>query len=535
MEEEKKIIIRDKFISITDNNSIQKQLTEEGEGVTPTEIHEVCILFVSQKLSESENTTEEEQKETQPEDKKSRIIDSSQDAEFPFSFFIGKGCELRSLKGIDDCVKTMKQGESALFILEGEYGYGEQGAKANIPIGTPILLSIELLAFHEREKLIYDYSEEERFTQAKAIKQEANTFFSKKNYKAAKMLYRKSMTFIDSVYHEDCLEEIKAFKSTLFLNLSVCMNQTSCFQTTLKYTSQILSKESTLPKPFYLRGMAHMHLKNYTEAISDLSTASSLCPSDPKIKAELARAKSLQLHLDNKEKAKFKKIFAPGGLYCEKQTHISVTLHSIPPYDSSNLKVYFDIQHKEDSVNRVIFELFQQKVPKTCENFRCLCTGEKSTAFKAYTYKNSVIHKIIPGFILQGGDLDKGDGTGGYSVYGECFEDENFLIPHSHGGILSMANKGEEKPNTNGSQFFITYKGAPWCNGKNVAFGRVVVGMKYLRSLQKIDIYSETKIPRYPVRIVKCGEFKGEIKEEDIQYVNRKFAAPGKISNVKPK
>merc|ERR1719356_2192648 len=150
----------------------------------------------------------------------------------------------------------------------------------------------------------------------------------------------------------------------------------------------------------------------------------------------------------------------------------------------ANPKVFFDMTIGGEAAGRITFELYADTVPKTAENFRCLCTGEKGKgrSGKALHFKGSTFHRVIPGFMCQGGDFTRGDGTGGESIYGEKFRDENFKHKHTGPGTLSMANAG---PNTNGSQFFLCTTKTPHLDGKHVVFGRVVDGMEVVKAIEK--------------------------------------------------
>jgi peptidylprolyl isomerase len=168
---------------------------------------------------------------------------------------------------------------------------------------------------------------------------------------------------------------------------------------------------------------------------------------------------------------------------------------------SGNPIVYFDIAIADRPAGRIEMTLRKDVTPKTAENFRVLCTGEKSTPQKKLWYKNSIFHRVIPDFMLQGGDFERGNGTGGASIYGNKFPDENFKLRHTGTGLLSMANSGV---NTNGSQFFITTQDTPWLDGKHVVFGSVTNGLEVVKAIERLggrDGRTSQKI-----EIVDCGQ-----------------------------
>ncbi|XP_059496281.1 peptidyl-prolyl cis-trans isomerase-like isoform X2 [Stegostoma tigrinum] len=161
-----------------------------------------------------------------------------------------------------------------------------------------------------------------------------------------------------------------------------------------------------------------------------------------------------------------------------------------------NPRVFMDITIDGKNAGRIEMELFADVVPKTAENFRALCTHEKG-----FGYKNSTFHRIIPQFMCQGGDFTKHNGTGGKSIYGGKFADENFQLKHTEPGILSMANAG---PNTNGSQFFICTAQTNWLDGKHVVFGKVVNGFEIVKKMEACG--SRNGKPSSTVSIVNCGQ-----------------------------
>ncbi|QPG96009.1 Peptidyl-prolyl cis-trans isomerase H [Epichloe festucae Fl1] len=199
---------------------------------------------------------------------------------------------------------------------------------------------------------------------------------------------------------------------------------------------------------------------------------------------------------------------------CLNLFHVSPVAQFIPQInmpptqlpESGNPLVFFDMTLGGEPLGRITFELFQDVVPKTAENFRQFCTGEsKDAQGKAQGYKGSKFHRIIPKFMCQGGDFLKGDGTGSTCIWGlKAFEDENFTLKHDQPGLLSMANAG---PNSNGSQFFITTVPTPFLDGKHVVFGKVVEGMDVVRKMEATKTgYRGKDVPNMDVVIAQCGE-----------------------------
>ncbi|XP_073286294.1 peptidyl-prolyl cis-trans isomerase CYP21-1-like [Primulina huaijiensis] len=178
-------------------------------------------------------------------------------------------------------------------------------------------------------------------------------------------------------------------------------------------------------------------------------------------------------------------------------------------------RVFLDVDIDKQRIGRIVIGLYGQVMPKTVENFRALCTGEmrKAANGKVLHYRGTPFHRVIPGFMIQGGDIVSGDGRGNQSIYGGTFRDENFKLKHSHAGTVSMVNSG---PDSNGSQFFITTVKAYWLDGEHVVFGKVIEGMDTVYAIEGgAGTYSGK--PRKKVIIADSGEIPKNKWDEDIR------------------
>lgn len=180
--------------------------------------------------------------------------------------------------------------------------------------------------------------------------------------------------------------------------------------------------------------------------------------------------------------------------------------NEVKPSNPKNPVVFLDITIAGVKQGRIVIELFADICPKTCENFRQFCTGEyrksKEQGAMPIGYKGTLFHRVIDGFMIQGGDFVSNDGKGSQSIHGTYFDDENFSVSHDSPGIVAMANTG---PNTNGCQFFITCEVCKYLDGKYVAFGKVIDGMMVVRKIEKVSVGKNNK-PKFAVAVAECGE-----------------------------
>jgi len=447
-------------------------------------------------------------------------FDSSRDRNKPFDFRIKKGVVI---DGWDDGVMTMAVGERARLIINSEKGYGAMGAGPDIPPNADLIFDVELLSITDAEaKRPPPLTQGEKYRLMATAKEEGNAAFKKGDYAEAAEKYRSAITHFadkdmgnsDSEMDDEEDEKMEdkekdtapsheaweEMKTSIQLNYANACLKTKQYMEALEYSGKVYEMDDTNMKALFRRGCARLGLGLPEEAKVDFIIGVKAEPSNKDFRAKVDECNAVIQEAKMKAKSTFGGMFDKMSMYDEKQGILLPVEHDIDALP----KVYFDISVGSAEPERMTFALYSDSVPKTAENFRALCTGEKGKAPNTDTelcFKGCKFHRIIKGFMMQGGDFTNGDGTGGLSIYGSKFDDENFRDSHTKKGLLSMANSG---PGTNGSQFFVTFKETPHLDGKHVVFGEVVDGFALLDKIENLSTDAKD-VSDEAVTIVDCG------------------------------
>ena len=434
-------------------------------------------------------------------------FDSSHDRNKPFNFTIGQG---QVIKGWDEGFASMKVGEKALLLIAPDYGYGASGSPPKIPANATLEFEVELLGFKEKQKEKWQMSTEERLECAKKLKTEGTDFFSKhKNYSKAVAKYEEAAGYAvgEGISGNDVTEEERPLYVSCWSNAAMCYIKLKDWPEAVRACNQVLEiddEQKANIKALYRRGLANTKMGLLKEAKADLMAAYKIDAKNKDVRQALAALKAASAESKKKEKAAYGGFFGKVSMYDDKKGVL------VPNAKGDNPHVYFQIKHGDEDLGRVVMQLYRDITPKTAENFRALCTGENGigTLGKLLHYEGCTFHRVIKDFMIQGGDFTNGNGTGGESIYGEKFDDENFTIKHTKEGLLSMANSG---PGTNGSQFFITCKETPHLDDKHVVFGHVVEGMDIVHKVENVEVGPNDK-PAEDVVIAECGEMPNDYR-----------------------
>ncbi|KAL7543044.1 hypothetical protein ACHAXR_012345 [Thalassiosira sp. AJA248-18] len=434
-------------------------------------------------------------------------FDSSRDRGKPFKFTIGQG---QVIKGWDEGFASMKVGEKAKLVIRSDYGYGSQSMGANIPANSNLVFDVELLGFQEKEKAKYEMSPEERMEKASKLKEEGTKEFMSGNHSIAAELYKKAADLVvdDGESEEPLPDEEKDMYVKCWGNAAMCYVKAKDWPDVISCCNKVLEKApeeaKTNIKVLYRRGLAKMQTGELKLAKADLMAAYGIDSKNKDVRKAIQELKVKNAEAKKKEKAQFGGIFSSGkvSMYDDKEAVL------VPNAKGDNPHVFFDVKQGDEELGRIVMQLYADITPKTADNFRALCTGEKGDGASGVPlhYKGCTFHRVIKDFMVQCGDFTNGDGTGGESIYGEKFPDENFKIKHTKAGLLSMANAG---PGTNGSQFFITSRETPHLDDKHVVFGEVVGGMEVVRKIEGVPKNASDK-PDVDIVIADCGLMPGE-------------------------
>ena len=458
---------------------------------------------------------------------------------------------------------------------EYAYGAKGNRSRPKIPPNATLRIVVDMLTWSPAlsdEKSMLEMPWWERLELAHATKDSANEHFREGQPEEARARYWKAGMLMDVLgsagtdiqMPSDRIEEQNALALTCWLNEAMCyirmaqneeatgMNYkgrpTGSSTSPTLWRKAIASCDAAFKldpdnvKGHYRKGLALAHLHEFDEAQRHLERARAGNPSSKEIRSALDRLRIDRTSKEEQDRRMFQRVLRKSaGLYSERPDPVAIaeepvhtsagstapaasaaastaasTGSSVGAASSAEMllvkpRVWLALSIDGKAIGRVVLELWSDRMPKTAENFRQLCTGEGGLhvlSRRPLHYKGTPIHRIVRGTCIQGGDITRGDGVGGESIYGGFFADEGFEAKHGEPGLLGMANQGRD---TNRSQFYITTSACPHLDGRHVVFGKVLEGMDHVRKVEALQTSSGSERPSVVVSISDCGELQQSV------------------------
>jgi len=398
----------------------------------------------------------------------------------------------------------------------------KKGREEGLPTDEDSTVRLTLVDF-EKAPVSHEMADDgERLAHIQSLKDNGNNWFKRGDFQRAKRRYESAVCFGE--YESD---EVKASLTPLYGNLAAVASSMKDWPACIEQCDKVLKKDSNNVKALYRKGVALGKTKEFDEAIQVLKKAVSLDATNVASKRALRDVvqakKTQQKQLKSTYGGMFSKLegFASSNRpkeprklddyddLSDEDCDISIPgANPLAPVDHQKglKRAFFDVSIGNEPKGRILMELYDDTVPKTVNNFLAICNG-----YESLHYAGCSFHRVIKDFMIQGGDVTKGDGTGGASIYGGKFDDEAFIDTHSEPYLLSMANAGRH---TNGSQFFITTVKCPHLDGKHVVFGRVVSGVDIVQAIENVDVDDSDK-PLKACTITASGELPALTGGED--------------------